>query len=57
MNGLYRVVAPFFVAGFIVEKGLIVKAAPIIWWMRAWPVEKALQYALVRGWTIEWGFD
>ena len=33
MNALVRVVAPNFVAGFIVEDGVVVRCAPIV---RAW---------------------
>jgi hypothetical protein len=29
-DGLYRVVAPWFVAGFVVEGGRIVRLAPIL---------------------------
>jgi hypothetical protein len=41
---VYRVVAKHFVAGFVVEDGLIVRAAPIIKYTIGWKERRALKY-------------
>ena len=49
---LVRVVAPYFVAGFVIEAGYVVEAAPIIRYMqwRKWTAERARAYIAKRGW-------
>lgn len=49
---LVRVVAPHFVAGFIVEDGHVVQAADIIRYMewRRWSVDRARDYIRRKGW-------
>jgi hypothetical protein len=54
MSGdLYRIVAPHFVAGVIVEGGRIVVAAPILRWSVRMPLERFAAYCKGKRWGIE----
>lgn len=48
---LGRIVAPHFVAGVIVEDGRVVRAAPIVGYMKGWPEERVRAYVARKGWT------
>lgn len=50
---LLRIVAPHFVAGAIIENGLVVRCAPILNYMRGWGVAKVEQYAKGKRWVTE----
>lgn len=51
MNGLLvRVVAPHFVAGFVVADCVVDHAAPILAFMVGWPSERAREYLARKGW-------
>lgn len=47
---LVRVVAPHFVAGFVVEDGHVVETAPIIRYMHRWTADRAREYIKRKGW-------
>lgn len=49
---LVRVVAPHFVAGFILEAGHVIEAAPIIRYMqrRRWTADQARRYLARKRW-------
>jgi len=47
-----RITSPRFVAGIVVGRELVVHAAPILCYMVGWHVDKAINYALKRGWLV-----
>lgn len=49
---LLQITAPYFVAGAIVQAGVVVRAAPIIKYMRGWPIVKVEAYAGKKGWIV-----
>lgn len=49
---LFRVEANYFTAGFIIERGLCVKAAPIIRWMIGREYGRIYNYCISKGWVI-----
>lgn len=51
---LYRIVAPHFVCGVIVEHDRITTAAPIVKYMINWTVQRLQTYAAGKGWTVEY---
>lgn len=50
---LFRVVAPYFVAGVEVVDGFVVEAPPIVRYMMGWPQNKLLNYSRVKNWKLE----
>jgi len=46
---MVRITAPHFCAGLVIGKC----AAPIIRYMRDWPIERVRRYCAARGWRIE----
>jgi len=53
MNQLYRVITPYFVCGFEVKSNVVVKAAPIIHYIKGWTIKKTLNYFNNRGYEVE----
>lgn len=49
---LIRIEAPHFVAGVIIKDGLVVRAAPIVKYMRGWTTTRVTSYAASKGWTV-----
>ena len=51
---LVRIEAPHFCAGFVIEDGKRTprQCAPILWYMRSWPIEKIEAYCRKKGWTM-----
>jgi hypothetical protein len=50
---LYRVTSNYFCAGLIMRNGKVVRAAPIIKYMKGWNIVRIRQYAARRNWTVE----
>lgn len=51
MSGtLWRIVAPHFVAGLLVEDGYVTEAAPILGWATGGQWSKVRSYLKRRGW-------
>jgi len=50
---LYRVTAPYFVAGLVVRDQIIVEAAPIIGWSVGTLFSEFYRYAGQKQWTVE----
>jgi hypothetical protein len=50
---MYRVVAKHFVAGFVIEEGVVARAAPIIKYVIGWKERKALKYFHSKHFTVE----
>lgn len=51
---LFRIVAPFFVAGVEIDSdGYVRRWAPIIKYMRTWSLERVIEYSHKRGWQIK----
>lgn len=48
---MIRISAPHFVAGVDLDTG---RAAPIIAYMRTWPVERIAGYCRSKRWQWEW---
>ena len=55
METLHRVVAPHFVAGFLLDYDTltVVKAAPIIKYMVGWHEQKVTEYTDKKGWEVQ----
>ncbi len=53
-TSLYRIAAPYFVAGFEVESGRVSRAAPIINYMLGWSPERVLSYCRGKKWLCDW---
>ena len=53
MTTVLRVVAPYFCAGVVLEEGVVVKAAPILGYMRGWSMSKCQNYARRKGWDYD----
>jgi len=49
---LIQITAPHFVAGYDTQSGRI---APIIRYMRGWPLEKIAGYCKQKGWNVTVG--
>lgn len=49
---LVRVVAPHFVAGFVID-GVVRRAAPILAYMIGWTDQRAFNYITKKRWTYE----
>jgi hypothetical protein len=50
---LARILAPHFVAGVVIENGVVVRCAPIVSYMKGWKGYAALDYCARRGWAVE----
>lgn len=44
--------APYFCAGVVIEDGRVVRAAPIIHYMRGWSQTRAMDYCRRKGWEF-----
>ena len=49
---LISIDAPHFSAGVVLEKDVVVRAAPIIGYMKGWTSVEVSRYAAKKGWTI-----
>lgn len=52
MERLYRVVAPWFVVGFVCRGGIVTEATGVVKYLRGWGEERALSYLLERGFEV-----
>ena len=50
---LGRITAPHFVAGVVLEDDVVVRAAPIIKYMRGWNSARIKSYTRKKGWWYE----
>ena len=48
---LVRIVGPDFVVGVIIERGRVVRAAPIVAYMIGWTGPRVSMYVAKRGWS------
>ena len=48
---LIRIVAPYFVAGIVLEEGVVIEAAPIVRYMMGWSGMRVRSYAKRKHWT------
>jgi hypothetical protein len=53
MAQLYRIVAPHFVSGIIVDGDTVIAVAPIVKYMRDWKIDKVFAYCQRKKWAIE----
>lgn len=51
-DALWRIEAPYFVAGFVVVHGRVSLAAPILNYMLGWRLDRALHYVETKHWRI-----
>jgi hypothetical protein len=51
---LYQITAPHFCAGFIRVNGVVAVAAPILSYMKGWPIGKVKRYCAQKEWGLEW---
>jgi hypothetical protein len=49
---LIAIDAPHFSAGVVTSDGTVVRAAPILAYMRGWPDKRVTGYAKRKGWTV-----
>lgn len=49
---MMRIVAPHFVAGVVISHGVVVRAAPIVKYMKGWLTPKVINYCKKRGWSV-----
>jgi hypothetical protein len=42
--------AGYFCAGAVIENGVVTRVAPIIKYMRGWPIEKCIKYCVSKRW-------
>lgn len=52
MEILYRVVAKHFVAGFILDDGIVVHAAPILRYLIGQRERRVMKYLYKKGWQV-----
>jgi len=50
---MYRIEAPHFVAGVILENSICIKAAPIVSWMWNNSLHAITEYCKFKGWKIK----
>lgn len=51
---LYRIAAPHFVAGVVVDaKGMVICTAPILNWASGWSMQSLMRYARKKRWSVE----
>jgi len=43
---------PQFTAGIVTTMSIVTRAAPILRYMRGWPMDKVREHCLVKGWTL-----
>lgn len=51
-TSLYRIVAPHFVCGIVVNGGVATEAAPIIRYMIGWKVDRMREYCAGKRWSF-----
>ena len=47
---LIRISSTYFVAGLILDNGIVIKSAPIIKYMIGWSEDKVNSYIIKKGW-------
>lgn len=52
MTKLYQIVAPHFVAGIVVKDNIAVQVAPILHYLRGWPMSSVAAYCEKKAWQI-----
>ena len=50
---LFRVTAPHFVAGVVLENNTVVRAAPILKYMMGWSWRQVRHYCICKHWIVE----
>ena len=50
---MLRLTAPHFVAGVILNEGLVTEAAPVVGYMLGWPFPRVRAYAISKRWNVE----
>lgn len=53
IEDLARISAPYFCAGLVLENDVVVRAAPILGYMRGWSLERVSHYAKSKRWTLQ----
>lgn len=53
MTVLARITAPHFVCGIVLERGVVIEAAPIVHYLRGWNAYRVHDYVSRKGWDIE----
>jgi hypothetical protein len=48
-----RITALHFCAGVVLHNDVVVRAAPILKYMRGWKRDRVVRYAQLKGWMIE----
>ena len=49
----YRIIAPHFCAGVVLDGGKVARAAPILKYMQGWRLKDVFNYCSRKHWTIE----
>lgn len=49
---MIRIEAPHYVAGALVENDVVIKAAPIIKYMKGWSTSKVIWYCNKKHWSV-----
>ena len=44
--------APHFYCGIVLQDGVVVKAAPIVKYMKRWPRTRVRDYCAEKGWAV-----
>ena len=60
VSGTVQVSSAYFTAGLVVEHGKVIKAAPILGYMRGWSLEQVTAYSEKKDWRLAWlkrGYD
>jgi|SoimicmetaTmtLMB_FD_contig_31_3692696_length_434_multi_2_in_0_out_0_1 hypothetical protein len=52
-NGFIQITSTSFCAGVVLDRGLVVRAAPILKYMIGWDRSRVLSYARGRGWRVQ----
>ena len=50
---IHRITAPHFCAGIVITEGKVTEWAPIVKYMRGWPLQRVQAYCANKAWTIE----
>ena len=53
MSNLIRIIAPHFVAGAEMRKGVVTNCAPIIKYMKGWSYRRVQSYCKYKKWEYE----
>ena len=48
---------PQFTAGIVTTMSIVTRAAPILRYMRGWPIEKVREHCQEKGWTLHQAGD